>query len=199
MVNVYEKIKASPDFYRQFRCEDSLITLFNCLSKEKYLDAWSQYNYFVYVVDGRRVWHTAHGSYDMQQGDCVFVRKGGCIVEQFLDQPPCFIFFFMPDDFICESLQNKVLPAVSSGQQFQSVIPVEGNAVLQAFFNSMISYFYNDREPDQALIQLKFKELLLTLGDDGANYDLRSFFSFLLQKPRAATVQQIMEENFCFI
>lgn len=75
MFNVYNQIKSNPDFYRQLRCGDTLITLFNCLLKNKFEDTWSHLNYFVYVMDGRKVWHTADGSYDLQKGNCAFVRK----------------------------------------------------------------------------------------------------------------------------
>lgn len=75
MFNVYNQIKSNPDFYRQLRCGDTLITLFNCLLKNKFEDTWSHLNYFVYVMDGHKVWHTADGSYDLQKGNCAFVRK----------------------------------------------------------------------------------------------------------------------------
>jgi hypothetical protein len=93
--NVYEKIRSTPDFYRQLRCGDSLITLFHSLLENKYEDTWSQFNYIVYVVEGRKIWHTSQGSYDLKKGDCVFVRKGACIVVQFFETAPCFIFFFI--------------------------------------------------------------------------------------------------------
>lgn len=198
MFNLYDQIKNNPDFYRQLRCGDSLITLFNCPLQNKYEDAWSQFNYIVYVVEGRKIWHTPHGSYDLQKGDCVFVRKGACIVEQFFETAPCFIFFFMPDEFISNVLQSKAMPVVKTGRQFDPVITIANNDTVQAFFLSMMSYFNSNRDPDQTLLELKFKELILTLADNSANSDLRSYFCSLLQQPRAITLQQVMEENFSF-
>lgn len=198
MFNLYEKIRSNPDFYRQFSCGDSLVTLFHCLLQNKYEDTWSQVNYFVYVVEGRKVWHTAHGSYDLRKGDCVFVRKGACIVEQFFETTPCFIFFFMPDEFISGVLQSKAMPVAKTGRSFDPVITLQSNDAVEAFFLSMMSYFNSNRDPDQALLELKFKELVLTLADDGANIDLLACFSSLLQQPRSVTLQQVMEENFSF-
>jgi AraC-like DNA-binding protein len=198
MFNLYDKIKEKPDFYRQLRCGDSLITLFHCLLQNKLEDAWSHYNYFVYVVDGRKVWHTAHGSYDLQKGDCVFVRKGACIVEQFFETAPCFIFFFMPDEFICEALQNKAMPDGKPGKEHQPVITVESNDMVQAFFHSMLLYFNSSHELQQDLLELKFRELVLTLAGDAANADLRAYFRSLLNQPRAIALQRVVEENFCF-
>jgi AraC-like DNA-binding protein len=198
MFNLYETIKGKPDFYRQLRCGDSLITLFHCLLQNKLEDAWSHYNYFVYVVEGRKIWHTAHGSYDLQKGDCVFVRKGACIVEQFFETAPCFIFFFMPDEFICEALQSKALPDVKPGKDQQPVIRVEGNDMVQAFFHSMMFYFNSNHELQQDLLELKFRELVLTLAGDAANADLRAYFRSLLHQPRTVALQRVVEENFCF-
>lgn len=59
-------------------------------------------------------------------------------------------------------------------------------------------YFSNSHEPDQALLELKFKELVLAITANPANDDLRRYFSSLLQQPRSITLQQIMEENFSF-
>lgn len=198
MFNVYEKITSHPEYYRQLRCGESLITLFNCPLQNKYTDAWSHYNYFVYVMDGREVWHTAHGSYNLRKGQCVFVRKGACIVEQFFETASCFIFFFMPDEFICEVLQSKATPLGKADNRFEPIIAIDDSPLVQAFFLSMLPYFNNSREPDRSLLELKFKELVLTLADNATNRDLRSYFCSLLQQPQAVTLQQVMEDNFCF-
>lgn len=198
MFNIYDKIKNHPDYYRQLRCGESLITLFNCPLKNKYEDAWCHFNYFIYVIEGRKIWHTAHGSYDLRKGRCVFVRRGACIVEQFFETVSCFIFFFMPDEFICEVLKSKVTPVSRAGKRFDPIIAIDDNALVQAFFLSMLPYFSSNREPDQALLELKFRELVLTLADDVANSDLRSYFCSLLQQPQTVTLQQVMEDNFCF-
>ena len=81
MINFYERVLHKPEYYRQFCCGDSLITLFNCplearLTEKRFADIWSSYNFIFYVTEGRKIWHTAYGSYDLQKGSCVFVRKG---------------------------------------------------------------------------------------------------------------------------
>jgi AraC-like DNA-binding protein len=196
--NVYDKIQENPDFYRQLMCGDSLMTQFNCLIDKKLEDTWSHYNYIVYVVDGRKIWHTGHGSYDLQKGSCVFVKKGACIVEQFFDTIPCFIFFFLPDDFICDAISGKTVSGSSANAVSEPLIPIADNAMMQSFFQSMMPYFDSSREPDQTLLALKFKELVLTLFNDTANDRLRTYFASLLAQPRTVALQRIMEENFCF-
>ena len=77
MFNLYTEIAGNPTHYKQFSCGESLLSIYNCPLKSKYEDTWSQYNYIIYVVEGRKIWHMAHGSYDLREGSCVFVRKGG--------------------------------------------------------------------------------------------------------------------------
>jgi AraC family transcriptional regulator, exoenzyme S synthesis regulatory protein ExsA len=81
MVNFFERVLQHPQYYRQFNCGKSHITAFNCpmearLMKTRFADLWTNYNYLFYVIDGRKIWHTAQGTYDIQKDSCVFVRKG---------------------------------------------------------------------------------------------------------------------------
>jgi hypothetical protein len=105
--NFYDVIISRPDFHRQLNCRGTLITLFNCPLENKFEDMWSHHNYIVCVMEGRKIWHTALGSYDLRPGSCFFVRKGACIVEQFFDAVFCIVLFFIPDQFICDVLKSK--------------------------------------------------------------------------------------------
>jgi AraC-like DNA-binding protein len=149
-------------------------------------------------MQGRKIWHTAHGSYDLKEGSCVFVRKGAYIMEQFLDSKFCLVLFFVPDDFIYNVLKSKSTPLIKSVKQFDPVIPIDSNMSIQAFYQSMLSFFEAVREPDPSLLELKFKELVLTIADNPANGELLSYFSSLIRRPRAVSLRQVMEDNFCF-
>lgn len=159
---------------------------------------WSHNNYIVYVMEGRKIWHTANASYDMQPPQCVFVRKGACIVEQFFDAKFCLIMFFIPDDFIIDVLKSKTNPIRYTQPNHQAVIPIVNSPATDAFFHSMMPYFEPNREPDSALLQIKFRELILSIADNPDNTELLSYFSALLQEPQNISLQRIMEENFCF-
>lgn len=198
MYNLYTHIATNPSRCRRFTCGASLITIFNCRLQNKYEDLWSHTNYIIYVIEGKKVWHTAHGSFDLQAGSCVFVRKGAAIVEQFFDTEFCFVLFFIPDEFICDVLKNKSKPIQLLPQHHAPVIPIDRSASVEAFYQSMLHYFEASGEPDQSLLELKFRELILTIADNPANGELRSFFCLLLQEPQRISLQRVMEENFCF-
>ena len=152
----------------------------------------------MYVIEGRKIWHTAHGSYDLRKGSCVLVRKGACIVEQFFDDPFCLVLFFVPDTFICEVLKTKTIPIHKPGEKYNAIIAIDKSAAVEAFYQSMMVFFEAGREPDPSLLELKFKELILTIADNPANLALLSYFCSLMHTPQRITLQNVMEENYCF-
>lgn len=198
MFNLYGEILSNPKYYRQLNCRENLITLYNCPLENKFEDAWSHHNYIVYVMEGRKIWHTAHGSYDLRKGSCVFVRKGGCIVEQFFDSAFCLVMFFVPDEFICDVLKSKSTPIIKPGKRYEPVIAIDSNATVQAFFQSMMPHFESANGPDPSLLELKFRELILTIADNPRNSELLSYFCSLLQEPQAVSLQRVMDENYCY-
>lgn len=200
MVNFYESVLQHPNFYRQFNCNNTLITVFNCplearLMKTRFAGLWTQYNCLFYVVEGRKIWHTAEGSYDIKKGTCIFVRKGAFVLEQF-DIGFCVVLFFMPDDFICNTLKTKFNAPDKTYKNHKQIISLETNETLAAFFLSMSSYFSASKEPDQSLLELKFKELILTIADNPHNAELLSYFCSLVHEPRPVALQRLMTDNY---
>jgi len=198
VVNIYTKISNDPGHYRQLNSGESLISILTCGTTEKYEDVWSHNNYIVYVLEGRKIWHTANGSYDLQKGSCVFVRKGACIVEQFTDAKFCFILFFIPDEFIRDVLKTKSTPIYKAGEEYDPVIPIDRNASIETFYQSMMLHFDSKRSPDQSLMELKFRELILTIADNPVNSELLSYFWTVLKEPQSVSLQRVMEDNFYF-
>jgi AraC-like DNA-binding protein len=197
MFNLYTAI-ANDANYKRYTCGESLLTVYNCGLQNKYHDLWSHHNYLVYVVEGRKTWHTPHGSYDLRKGDCVFVQKGAAIVEQFFDTEFCLCLFFLPDEFIYEVLKEKSRPLSKTDKTYPPIINIQSNRSLDMYFQLMMTYFDNNLDPDEKLLEFKFKELVLTLADNPANNQLRCFFSSLLQTPQNVSLTRVMEDNFCF-
>jgi AraC family transcriptional regulator, exoenzyme S synthesis regulatory protein ExsA len=198
LYNLYSHIANNPARCERLTCGDTLFTSYNCGLRNKFEDLWSHHNYIVYVIEGRKIWHTGHGSYDLREGSCVFVRKGASIVEQFIETEFCFFLFFIPDEFICDVLKRKSNPLGKSGRKYDPVMTIDNSATVQTFFQSMMLYFGASRKPDQSLLELKFRELILTIADNPENGELLSYFCSLLQEPQTVSLQKLMEDNFCF-
>ena len=203
MDNFLDRILQHPQYYRQFQCGPSLITAFSCpmearLMQTRFADLWTQYNYLFYVIDGRKTWHTARGSYEIQKDSCVFVRKGGFILEQMADTGFCVLLFFIPDEFICDTLRARSRPLVSPEHPFEPVMLLDSSETLKGFFQSMFSYYLEARDPDASLLEIKFKELILNIADNATNRELLAYFCSLLHEPQSVRLRRVMEDNFCF-
>jgi len=197
MLDLYKNIISNPVFFpKQLSAGESLIAEYNCPLKNKMQEAWSEHNYIVYVIEGRKIWHTTNRSYNLTKGSCVFVRKGACIVEQFFDTPFCVVLFFLPDEFIFDVLKSKSTPIPRAEKKYEPVIPVNKNEALESFFHSMRFYFGSSPQPDQSLIELKFREVVLTIADNHQNAELLSYFGSLLHQPQSILLRKIMEDNF---
>ncbi|MEO8764772.1 MAG: AraC family transcriptional regulator [Ginsengibacter sp.] len=133
----------------------------------------------------------------MQEGDCIFVRKAACIVAQFFDASFCQVFF-IPDEFTCGTLKTKSTPIIKTGKKYDPVITISKNERLESFFHSMSSYFGASIHPDQSLLELKFRELILTIADNPHNDELLSYICSLLQEPQSVPLQRVMDDNYCF-
>jgi AraC-like DNA-binding protein len=203
MNNFFERVLQHPQYYRQFNCGQSLITAFTCpmearLMKTRLSGLWTRYNCLFYVIDGRKIWHTAKGAYDIAKDSCVFLRKGGFILEQFAESGYCVILFFIPDEFICNTLHTRTKPLAKYEQSYEQVMLIESSETLKSFFASMYTYFTETREPDASLLELKFRELILNVADNAVNTDLLAYFCSLLHEPQAAALKRVMEDNFCY-
>ena len=106
----------------------------------------------------------------------------------------CFLY---RDDFICQTLGKKFNTAANSIPHRQ-VMSLSTSETLAGFFLSMASYFSEAREPAQALLELKFKELILTIADNPGNAELLSYFCSLVHEPRPVALQRLMMDNFKF-
>jgi AraC family transcriptional regulator, exoenzyme S synthesis regulatory protein ExsA len=199
MINLFNNIAEHPHHFRQLKCGDTLIAMYNCPLENKFVELWSKHNYIICVTEGRKIWHTAQGSFDLRQGSCVFVRKGASIVEQFFDAPFCLFIFFVSDEFICTALRTRSVAINKSAEKnYAPIMAIQKGPALEIFFQSMSFYFNNRKVPDSALLELKFRELILTLADDPANNELMTYFSSLLYQSQSISLQRVMEDNYCF-
>jgi AraC-like DNA-binding protein len=203
MVNFQEKVLGYPEYCRQFTCGDSLITIFNCppearLMKNKLADLWCPENYIFYVLEGKKVWHTSGESFEIGAGQCVLVRKGACILEQFFDIGFCLVLFFVPDEFICDTLKTRSVPLVKTSEKYDPVILLDTTETLRSFFVSMYAYFAGTTTPDKSLLELKFRELILNIADNPKNVEALSYFCSLMSEPQSVSMERVMNENYCF-
>jgi len=200
MINLYEVLKSFPPFTKQLTCGNLLFTNYDCPQgdgKEKF---FIECSFIAYVISGRRIFLKNKKTWDLTEGVCVFVKKGAHIAERKNGEGWCVMVFFVPDDFLKKiiSENRKSLPIANlPAAGMDHVLPLDVNELSQSFFASMLPYFTHTTPPPESLLELKFRELVLSLLSNKKN---ASFLSYLnnLSNETSPSIEQIMYNNCSF-
>lgn len=200
MINLFEVLKNFPSLSKQLHCRGLLFTQYECpqtTPKEKF---FIECSFITYVISGRRIFHKNGKTWDLTEGTCAFVKKGAHISERPEEEGWCVMVFFLPDDFLAQliiehrkNLHLANLPPPSGDH----VLLLQINEFSKSFFFSMLPYFSQSPPPAENLVELKFKELILSLL---SNPDNNSFLSYLnsLSNDRHIPLEEVMQNNFMF-
>lgn len=196
MINYYELVRNNPEYFRQFSCNDLLFLNYDCPVKVKKVAKWSEHNYIYYVLSGKKTFHTADGEFTLTTGDIAFVKKGACIIEQHYEEPFCIVVFIIPDSFIVSFLKDFNATGDNGDLPNRLIIPVTTDDMIQSFYYSILPYFASTDVPE-AIIELKFRELLLHILRNPANQELQNYF-VQLRDQGESPIQEIMEANYAY-
>jgi AraC-like DNA-binding protein len=179
---------------------DLLFVEYTCMVEAHKFGIWSNNNYFAFISSGKKVWRTIYNSYEVVEGDIIFVKKGANLAHQFFSDDFCAIFMFVPDDFIKAFLKRNT-GLLNTGQkdlsQQDAVLRVQPDELLKNYRDSSQSYLLLPEKPNEQLLLLKFDELLLSLFSNEKHRDLTDYFISLSQD-RRYQMTRVMEENFAY-
>jgi AraC family transcriptional regulator, exoenzyme S synthesis regulatory protein ExsA len=197
VLNYIQHVKSKPDYFKQFSCKELLCLMYDCPAEmPPKMGKYAEHNYLWYILTGKKILHANSRSWLVEGGSAVFVKKGACIYEQIFDDVFCVITFFVPDSYIRSFVQQNsslINRTVDLGAVHQ-VMPVQVDPIMVAFYNSVIPYFSPGAKPNEDLLELKFRELLINIVMNDSNSELIHYFQSLGATP-AANLQQIMEDN----
>jgi AraC-like DNA-binding protein len=157
-------------------------------------------NVIVYVISGKRVFHKNSKSWELDAGACVFIKKGTHISEKEPEAGWCVMTFFIPDNFLKNLINEneKSLPLADLPEEAGThVIPLAVNDLSKSFFHSMLPYFTQLPPPPENLLELKFKELILSLLSQNQNRPLLAYLNNL-RKDKHPTLEEIVQNNYTF-
>ena len=199
MINLYSAIKES-NLFRKIAADELLFVEYTCMREETKFGIWSNNNYFAFIRSGKKLWRSIYHSYEANEGDILFIKKGANLTHQFLDDEFCAVFIFIPDEFIKSFLRkNSALIETQqknlSGQD--AVLRIYKDELLENYHHSIQSYLSLSERPNEQLIRLKFEELLLTLFSSRKHSDLTDYFISLCQS-QEYHMTRVMEENFAY-
>lgn len=200
MINLYEGLKSFPSLSRQLDCKGLLFTNYECPQPQSKQRFFVECHFIAYVLSGRRIFHKSQKSWELKEGTCVFVKKGTHIAEKPEGEGWCVMVFFMPDDFLTQvikenrkSLPLQGLPEVGT----EHVLPLDVNDLSKSFFFSMPPYFSQVPPPPENLLELKFKELLLSLLTNKKNRHLLTYLNNL-SNAKFESLAEVMENNYSY-
>ena len=199
MVNLHSAIKNS-NLFSKIQVSELLFVEYTCMREETRLGIWSDNNYFAFISSGKKIWESIYHSYEVYNGDILFIKKGANLTHQFFDDGFCAIFIFIPDDFIKDFLsRNPSYLDVSqidlSGQD--AVLRIDKDELLENYYHSIQSYLSLSEKPNEQLLKLKFEELLLSLFSNKKHRPLTDYFISLCQN-QEYHMSRVMEENFAY-
>jgi len=199
MINLYSTIKNS-SLFSKIEVNELLFVEYTCMQEATKLGLWSNNNYFAFISSGKKMWRTIYHSYEVNDGDIIFVKKGANLTHQFFEDKFCAVFVFIPDDFVKSFLKkNSVLldTAQKNLSDQDAVLRIEKDDLLEAYYHSIKSYLSLAQKPNEQLLLLKFEELLLSLFSNKQHKALTDYFISLCQD-REYQMSMIMEKNFAY-
>lgn len=199
MINLYSTIKES-NLFSKLEISELLFVEYTCMQEETKLGLWSNNNYFAFITSGKKMWRTIYHSYEVSDGDILFIKKGANLTHQFFEDKFCAIFVFVPDDFIKSFLKKNSVWLTSAQKDLSrqdSVLRVENDELLNNYYHSIQSYLSLSQKPNEQLLLLKFEELLLSLFSNSKHKALTDYFVSLCQD-QEYHMSRMMEENFAY-
>lgn len=199
MLNLYEAVRSDPSI-KKLEIGDFLFAEYTCGIGVEKLGNWTDTDYLVHVISGRKTWHTADGVWLASPGDTLFFKKGATVVEQQFETDFCLLMFFVPDALIrstVRELAGMLNTGTSHTVPAQRAARVENDVALAGFFQSMRAYFAGREKPSEPLLRLKLKELVVSILTGGRNPGLAAYFWEIAARD-APHVPEIMEANFRF-
>ena len=200
MLSLFETIKTHPEYFKQLACKVLLCTQYDCPQQKELKDLYSEHNFIVYVLSGKRILFQPGHTYEMTEGKCVFSKKGGWLAQREPGMNWRVMIFFMPDSYLQQFCKKYSTSLSSIGTEIKAtpqMIDLHVNNATRSFFESMMVYFMQSPPLPEALLELKFHELLFTLLTNPDNKELL-FQLHTIADHHRESLSEIMEANYTY-
>ena len=198
MIDFYKIVKESLHFNR-FEFDDTVGLEYSCPIEAEQVGIFSQADYVVYVLSGKKTYQTINGEWTLTPGQTLYMKKGATIIHQFFDEEYCMLGFFISDKLISETvaeLKGKVPFKNDPEAHHFTATEVQTNDYMDGYFSSVLSYFRGGGDqPPNAILKLKLKELLVNIIT--SDEVLTSYFKTFLDSDKPS-LPSVMEANFCY-
>ena len=197
MLNFYKIVKENLSFNR-FEFQETVCLEYTCPIDAERVGVFSKNDYVIHVLSGKKTYKAINGEWTLEEGQTLYLKKGAEIIQQYFDDEYCMLGFFITDDLIRETykeIRGKAILQIDKDPVLFSAAKVKTTNFLEGYFHSMLNYFRGENRPPDHIILLKLKELLITLMNSDPL--IASYFNYLADTYKPS-LEQIMEQNFCF-
>ncbi len=195
IVDVYEYFKQHPQ-YNKLIGNDYLFVEYKCPINVEEYQLWTDSHLITYVINGKKDWISSDKTYEINEGDALFVRKGVYYTRQYFEVDYCVILFFINDDFIKNFINENNLKVLNNiDKEHEQIFEIDVNDSLDALIHSVFNYLKQGGNIPRSLVEIKFKELLFNIMLNPKNHKLKHYFSSLNQSGKA-NLEYMMMRNF---
>src|SRR5579862_9533276 len=134
MLNLYDAVRTNPS-YSKLEIAGLLFAEYTCGVSAKKLPNWTETDYLVHVVTGKKTWHTPDGVWKASPGDTLFFKKGATIDEQHFEEDVCLLMLFMPDPLMRSTVREvtgSLNLKAGAGSTIPTALRVENDVALGA-------------------------------------------------------------------
>lgn len=200
MINTHDDIITHPDTFKQLSFRDLLFVYFRCPQVERFQQVYNHYNQITFSLKGERILHQGGKSWKVNPQTAYFQRKTAYVQEVTDARGWEVLVFHIPDEFLIQfanefmdSLSIKQLPELTTDM----FILIDLNETTISYFYSLLPFFTQKIPPSEKLLELKFKELLLTILSNPSNKQLLAYIMHLGDNVKTP-IWQIMEKNYTY-
>ncbi len=198
MTNTYKDSLAHPDIFKQLSVNDLLFVYYKCPQIDRLVRLYNHFNLIAFSLEGERTLHQSGKTWKVTPRTSYFQRKSAYIQELSDAESWKVLAFHIPDQFLIDfakefmdSLPTENLPEPKSDM----FIKIELNEVTETYFYSLLPYFSKDSQVSEKLLELKFKELFLSILSNPSNKQLLSYI-LCLNNEGKPPIYQVMEKNY---
>jgi AraC family transcriptional regulator, exoenzyme S synthesis regulatory protein ExsA len=200
MLNVYDAMLSDPGYFKQLCVKDALLLNYQCPQMERWVDLYTHYNHIIYTLEGKKIVSRPGISKELTEGSLIFLKKGAFNQGRFHDVEWKVIVFCISDNYLQRLFQEyrpqlplQRLPSPST----ESLIELQTDGLIQGYFYGLLPYFTLQPPPPENLLELKFRELILTILSNPGNAGLLSYLNGLSDYVKPP-LPDIMEANFSY-
>lgn len=200
-MNIYETLKNNKDIFKQFSLKDVLFVYYKCPQKEKIIQLYSPYNQFTFAISGSKTFHQADASWTISK-DTGYLLKRTAYNQEIPGWPNEWVplAFYLKDDYL-KKIYNVFRPDLPIHDlpepPKEMIILMDINERIRECYKSLLPYFDQKLPLPDAILKIKFKELMYNILINPANRPLLSYINSLADG-YSTPLWEIMELNFMY-